>query len=239
MMLKRLLPRGDKGIGAVEFALLAPVFISFIIGVSQLGRLFYANADMKNALAHGARLASLHPAPEPEDDATLIAAVNARLMRDGATSRATTTVTRGTDNGNAYIQLNITYSVPLEFIFFSTPPVTLQDSRRVFTQVVNANDTTFGSTGTTTSTTSTTSSGSSSNGSTSASSTGSSTSASSASSSGDASTSSTSASTSSTSTSSTSTSSTSTSSTSSGSNASSGSNNGSSGHAHGNCPTCD
>jgi len=228
MMLQRLLRRDDRGIGAVEFALVAPVMIAFIVGVSQVGRLFYANADMKNAIAHGARVASLYPAPE--EDAPIIAAVNERLMREGATGRATTTVVRGTDNGNPYIEVRITYSVPLEFIFFSTPPVTLSDSRRVFTQVDSPLENNGdgeqgeGSTSATsasssaTSASSTTSSGD--PGSTSATSSGDPGSTTSASSSGDSS--------------STSASST-TSASSSGSNGSSGSNNGSSGHNHGNC----
>ena len=228
MMLQRLLRRDDRGIGAVEFALVAPVMIAFIVGVSQVGRLFYANADMKNAIAHGARVASLYPAPE--EDAPIIAAVNERFMREGATGRATTTVVRGTDNGNPYIEVRITYSVPLEFIFFSTPPVTLSDSRRVFTQVDSPLENNGdgeqgeGSTSATsasssaTSASSTTSSGD--PGSTSATSSGDPGSTTSASSSGDSS--------------STSASST-TSASSSGSNGSSGSNNGSSGHNHGNC----
>ena len=224
MMLKKLIRRDDKGIGAVEFALVAPVLISFIVGVSQLGRMFFANADMKSAMAAGARVASVWPVP---DDATIVAAVNSRLMREGASARATPTVVRGTDaNGNAYIELRMTYSVPLEFIFFNTPPVTLRDTRRVFTQVTAANDTSYTTTSASTSAST------------------------SATSSGDPSTSTSSTSSGATSASSTSTSSTSTSSTtsasstssgnngSSGDNGSSGNNNGSSGHAHGNCSHC-
>jgi len=214
-MLKPLLRRDDRGIGAVEFALVAPVLISFIIGVSQVGRMFYANADMKNATAHAARLASIYrPDGEEVDDATLIAAVRERLLRDGATSKVTVTVTRGTDNGNPYVQLKTDYSVPLEFIFFSTPPVTLHETRKVYTQVASANETTY----TTTSASSSTSSGSTSASTSATSAGGTSSSTSTSSTGGDTSTGST---------------------TSSGSNASSGSNNGSSGdnngHAHGNC----
>ena len=214
-MLKPLLRRDDRGIGAVEFALVAPVLISFIIGVSQVGRMFYANADMKNATAHAARLASIYrPDGEEVDDATLIAAVRERLLRDGATSKVTVTVTRGTDNGNPYVQLRTDYSVPLEFIFFSTPPVTLHETRKVYTQVASANETTY----TTTSASSSTSSGSTSASTSATSAGGTSSSTSTSSTGGDTSTGST---------------------TSSGSNASSGSNNGSSGdnngHAHGNC----
>ena len=222
MMLKHILHRDDRGVGAVEFALIAPVLISFIVGVSQLGRMFYANADMHNAMAHGARVASLYPVPET--DAPIIAAVNDRLMREGAAGKAVTTVVRGTDNGNPFVELKISYSVPLEFIFFSTPPVTLKDSRKVFVQVESADTTTY----TTTSASSTTSTSA-----TSAGGTTSSTSATSASSTGTSASSTTSSGDSSSTTSSGDSSSTTSSS--SGSNASSGSNNGSSGHSHGNC----
>ena len=202
MMLKSLLHRDDRGIGAVEFALVAPVLISFIVGVSQVGRMFYANADMKNAIAHGARVAAVYPVP---DDAAIIAAVNARLMREGATAKATPTVVHGTDNGNPYVELRITYSVPLEFIFFDTPPVTLKDTRRVFTQVASANETTYTATSASSSTSATSAGGTTSSGDASTS-----TSTSSTTSSGDTSTSTTSSTTSS-------------------------GNNGSSGHNHGDC----
>jgi hypothetical protein len=260
MMLKSMLRRDDKGIGAVEFALVAPVLISFVIGISQVGRMFFANADMKSAMAAGARVAELYPVPS---DATIIAAVNNRLMRTGARARATPTVVHGTDgNGNAYVELRMTYSVPLEFIFFSPPPVTLHDTRRVFTQVTSANSTTYTTTSastTTGGTTSATSASSTTSASTSATSAGGTTSSTSATSAGGttsstsatsaggttSSTSATSAGGSTSATSASSTSASSTTSASSSGNASSGnasssssSSNGSSGHAHGDCKKC-
>lgn len=218
MMLQTPLGRDKKGIGAVEFALVAPVFIAMIVGVSQMGKLFFANADMKNAAAAGARVASVWPIP---DDATILAAVNGRLAASNGSARATPSVVRGTDsNGNAYVEIRMSYSVPLEFIFFDMAPVTLTDSRRVFTQVTNANQTSY-----------TTTSGST-GGTTSTSTTGGTTSATSATSAGGT------TSTSATSASSTSASST-TSASSSGSNGSNGNGNGNgssgNGHGHGNC----
>ncbi|HYE27406.1 MAG TPA: TadE/TadG family type IV pilus assembly protein [Allosphingosinicella sp.] len=145
--------RDQKGVGAAEFALVAPVLISFVVGVSQLGRLFFANADMHNAIAAGARVASVWPVP---DDATILAAVNNRLVRTNARTRATPSVVHGTDaNGNAYVEISMTYSVPLEFIFFETPPVTLRDTRRVFTQVADELENGGGSTTSATSSTTT------------------------------------------------------------------------------------
>lgn len=171
MMLKRLLRRDTRGIGAVEFALVAPVLISFVIGISQMGKLFFANADMKNAMAHGARAASVWPVPE---DATILAAVNDRLARTSGLSRANVEIERDQDdNGNDFVEIEMTYQVPLEFIFFNVGPVTLRDSRKVYIQMDGAapeNDntgstttssTTGGTTGTTTTggTTSTTTGG--------------------------------------------------------------------------------
>ena len=44
-------------------------------------------------------------------------------------------IVRGTDgNGRDYADIEMRYSVPLDFIFFRTPPVTLTETRRVFTQ---------------------------------------------------------------------------------------------------------
>ncbi|HEX8573605.1 MAG TPA: TadE family protein [Allosphingosinicella sp.] len=221
MMLKSSLRRDQKGIGAVEFALIAPAFIAMIVGVSQMGKLFFANADMKNAAAAGARAASVWPIP---DDAAILAAVNGRLAASNASDRAVPTVVRGTDaNGNNFIDISMSYTVPLEFVFFDMPPITLTDKRRVFTQVTQANATTY----------TTTTSGS--NGGGSSNSAGGTSSATSASSAGGTGSTSTSTSTSASTSASTSTTSASTSS--GDNNGSSGDNNGSSGngHGHGNC----
>ena len=133
MMMKRLLRRDTKGIGAVEFALVAPVLISFVIGISQMGRLFYANADMKNAIASGARVASVWPVPEDE---VILAAVNGRLARSGGIAAADVDLARATDeSGNDYVDISMSYNVPLDFIFFDIGPITLRDTRRVFIQM--------------------------------------------------------------------------------------------------------
>ena len=237
MMLKRLLRRDIRGLGAVEFALVAPVLISFVIGISQLGKLFFANADMKNAMAHGARAASVYPVPESDDAIKQV--VLDRLARSSGVGKAQVDIVRDQDGvGNDSIDITMHYQVPLDFIFFDIGPVTLEDTRKVYIQMegeapaneVSTGSTTTGSTttgGTTSTTTggttSTTSGGTtSSTSATSAGGTTSSTSATSASSTGGT-TSTTSASTSST---------TSASTTSSSGN---GNSNGNSSHGHGNC----
>lgn len=234
MMMKRLLRRDNKGIGAVEFALVAPVLISFVIGISQMGKLFFASADMKNAMAHGARAASVWPVP---DDAVIEAAVNDRIARTSGLAKANVEIERDQDdNGNDYVEIEMTYQVPLEFIFFDVGPITLSDSRRVFVQMageapVNDNGSTGSTTSTSTTSGSTTSGGTtSSTSATSAGGTTSSTSATSASSTGG-----TTSATSASSTGGTTSSTGGTTSASTTSSSGNGNSNGNSSHGHGNC----
>lgn len=124
--------RDQRALSAVEFGLIAPVFASFVIGTTQLGTLFYANADMRNAVATGARAASVWPVP---DKATVKAAVEEHLVRRGVEEGANVTVAdpANDSNGNPYIEIGITYDVPLNLLFFA-PDVTLSDTRRVMLQ---------------------------------------------------------------------------------------------------------
>jgi hypothetical protein len=130
-ILKRL-GRDIRAIGAAEFALIAPVLISFVIGIAQVGKLYYANADMKNAVAAGARVASVWPVP---GDSTIEAAVNARISRTNGLSGAKVVLTRGKDGGNDFVDIQMDTQVPLDFIFFKVGPVTLRETRKVYLQM--------------------------------------------------------------------------------------------------------
>jgi hypothetical protein len=240
MMLKRLLRREDKGIGAVEFALVAPVLIAFVIGIAQMGKLFFANADMKNAMAHGARVASIWPVP---DDSVILAAVNERIARTRGLADAQVTIKRDEDGvGNDSVEIEMSYHVPLDFIVYDVGSVTLRDSRKVFIQMagtVPQNDNGGTTTGSTTSTTTGGTTSTTSGGTTTSTTSGGTTTTSTTSGGTTSSTSATSAGGTTSSTSSTSASSTGGTSASSTTSASSsngnGNGNGSSGHAHGNC----
>ncbi len=132
MRLGHSLARSNSGASAVEFALALPLLVAFIIGIAQLGFLFFANADVRNAVAAGARLASVYPRP---GDAAVIDRINQQVASLDPRNISGPTVVHGTDaNGNDYADIEMRYSVPLDFIFFRTPPVTLVERRRVFTQ---------------------------------------------------------------------------------------------------------
>ncbi len=126
------LRKDEAGMGAVEFALVAPALIGFIVGIGQLGILFFANADLNNAVAAGARIAVVFP--KPSDD-TIKAQMTASSKQLKASRLGAPTVVHGTDSsGREYADLSMTYSVPLDFVLFKTPAVTLRSDRRVFLQ---------------------------------------------------------------------------------------------------------
>lgn len=61
MMFYRI-SRDDRGVAAVEMALVLPVLFLFIYGIFQIGALMAANAVMQSALGEGAREATIWPA---------------------------------------------------------------------------------------------------------------------------------------------------------------------------------
>jgi len=127
-MMRRLL-RSDRASGAVEFALVVPVLFTFIIGIAQLGMLFFANAGLQSAVAEGARLATIHPRPSNEQ---IIARITDRRFGLDPAYITAPTVSDFAVNNRDYKQISMSYQVPLDFIFFQTSPVTLVANRRVF-----------------------------------------------------------------------------------------------------------
>ena len=132
MSFGRALLRGRRGAGAVEFALAVPLLLGFVLGTAQLGLIFFAQADLRNAVAAGARHASIYPRP---GDEAVIERIEARMADLEARYVVGPTVTRGTDNnGHDFADLEMRYAVPVDFILFRTPPITLTERRRVYTQ---------------------------------------------------------------------------------------------------------
>src|SRR3982751_5523061 len=76
--------RDDRGAGAVEFALSAPILITLIYGIFEFSQLYEANAGMQHALGEGARFATLcvptATGCNTETDADIKAKMNAKLF---------------------------------------------------------------------------------------------------------------------------------------------------------------
>ena len=132
MRRRRSLAENADGVAVTEFAMVLPVLLGLIIGATQLGLLFFANADLRNAVAAGARLAAIYPRP---DDAAIVARINSSITRLDTHLVEGPNVVRGRDaNGRDYADIEMSYAVPLDFIVYRTPPVTLVATRRVYTQ---------------------------------------------------------------------------------------------------------
>ena len=121
--------RGDRGLSAVEFALIAPAFCTFIIAIAQFGILFFANSGLKSAVAEGARYATIYPKPT---NAQILARITSRKFGMDSANITAPTITSGTANGRPYIDIAMSYKVTMDFIFFEWPEITLTESRRVF-----------------------------------------------------------------------------------------------------------
>jgi len=121
--------QNERGASAVEFAIAVPVLLVLIIGIIQLGILFMANAGLQQAVEEGARYATIYPNP---NDSAIIARVNDKRFGLDAANVTGPSVTHGTSNGVSYVDVTMSYSAPLNFVFFETDPVTLSHTRRAY-----------------------------------------------------------------------------------------------------------
>jgi Flp pilus assembly protein TadG len=132
--MKRLLSlrRNQKGVSAIEFALIAPALLSMLIGITQLGSLYFARADLRQAVAAGARQAQLFPRPT---SATISSTIQGKMIRLHSGSVTGPTISYNRDaNGFDYADIEVRYAMPLNFVVFKSPAFTMVERRRVFLQ---------------------------------------------------------------------------------------------------------
>ena len=129
MRIVRRLRGNERGAAALEFALVTPALVLFIIGIAQLGILFMASAGLRNAVAEGARYATTHPRPNETQIRARIASSRFGL---NASNLSTVTISYGVSDSANYADITATYQVVPDFIFFRLPAITLTESRRAF-----------------------------------------------------------------------------------------------------------
>jgi Flp pilus assembly protein TadG len=119
----------NSGAATTEFAIALPVLVVLMWGFFQFGMLFEGNADMQHALGQGARAATLYDSSTsthvPSDTAIKSAMV-------GFEAHDTHLTVNDPVDGSNYRDLSVSYSMPLQFIFFTGPTVTLKASKRVY-----------------------------------------------------------------------------------------------------------
>lgn len=123
------LRRNTDGVAAVEFALIFPVLTLIIIGMLQLAVLFSANAGVQNAIGQAARFATIFPTPT---DAQIEARIEASRFATSAGRISDVSVSRGVSNTVQYVEVSMTYDVPLEFVFVDVPDVSFTETRRAY-----------------------------------------------------------------------------------------------------------
>lgn len=129
--MRRQLARLDqKGASAIEFALVAPAFFILLFGIAQLGIVFLANAGLSNALAEGARHATIYPRP---DQGAIKNKISASSFGLDPANLDVPALSYGVSNSADYADITMTYRVVLNFILFQ-PQVQLTKSRRVYLQ---------------------------------------------------------------------------------------------------------
>ena len=136
----------ERGAAVIEIALILPVFVLFVWGIFQIGIAFQASAGMQHALGEGARLATICQNPTADgvcstaSDADIEARVNEKLFGTGI-GEFEVEVQRPVDDPDTadvdesdvdYLELNTTFSMPTNFLFFNGPNINLSQTKRVY-----------------------------------------------------------------------------------------------------------
>lgn len=126
----RRLPKLDrKGAAAAEFAIVVPVLLVLIFAVFQVGVLFFANAGLKHGLGEAARSATLWPR---RNDAQIIAQFRSTVFGVDQQTLADPVITTGRIQGADYVDISVSYTVPLNLFVIPLSSITLTDQRRAF-----------------------------------------------------------------------------------------------------------
>jgi hypothetical protein len=134
---QRALRGNESGVAVIEIAIALPVLILFIWGIFQIGIAFHANAGMQHGLGEGARLATLCYNPQPTTGCStptndeIKTRISQKVFGTHVGTFSTPTVTDAADGSN-YKDLSVSFTMPMDFLFFQGPNVTLTQSKRVY-----------------------------------------------------------------------------------------------------------
>jgi Flp pilus assembly protein TadG len=127
--------RDGRGATIIEFALILPILILFVYGIFVVGLLFQANAGMQHALGEGSRYATLCLNPNVTTGCTVPSDTEIQdhiSSKVFGTGNGTFTVNAPT-SGTGFKELSVTYEMPMDFLLFSGPDVSITRTKRVYT----------------------------------------------------------------------------------------------------------
>jgi len=131
------LRKNDSGAAAIEMAIAVPVLVSFLWGIFEIGVASEAIAGMQHGLGEGARYATLCLTPTSTGTCTIptndqiSTVINNKVFGTGIGTFSTPSVTDG-PSGSGYKDLSVTFSMPMNFLFFMGPTITLTQTKRVY-----------------------------------------------------------------------------------------------------------
>lgn len=129
--------RDERGTGAIEMAIALPVLVMFLWGIFQIGIAFQAQAGMQHALGEGARFATLciNPTPAAGCSTPTNDEIKTKISQAVFGTKVGTFGTPVVVDGPAtemYKDLTVTFTMPMDFLFFQGPAVNLSRSKRVY-----------------------------------------------------------------------------------------------------------
>jgi Flp pilus assembly protein TadG len=129
MKLLNKLRRDERGAAIIETAFALPCLVLLVWMVVQLGLVFRAMSGIQHALGEGARLATLYPQP---DDDTIHDKIESAVYGIGPGEFTIEDPVPGTDNGNSYLDLTVSYTQETNMLVMPGPTITVSRSKRVW-----------------------------------------------------------------------------------------------------------
>lgn len=129
MKLLRAIRRDERGAAIIETAFALPALIVMVWAVVQLGLVFRAMSGIQHALGEGARLATIYPQP---DDAAIHDKIEAAVYGIGPGTFTIDDPVPGTENGSAFLDLQVSYTQATDLLFLPGPTITVSRSKRVW-----------------------------------------------------------------------------------------------------------
>jgi Flp pilus assembly protein TadG len=117
--------RGERGAAAVEFALVVPVLLLLVLGITEFGRAYNVQTTLSGAAREGARAMAVQNSPAAARAAVQNAAAGIGLS-DSQISVSPSACPSSSIGSGTTVQVTITY--PLSFVtnFFGSSPITLR-----------------------------------------------------------------------------------------------------------------
>ncbi len=128
--MKRRLLSNDRGAAVIEMAFALPALIILIWMVVQLGMMFRAMAGIQHSLGEGARLATIWPQPTDDQIETRMEEVVYGIEPGTFTIHPPDAGL--SDAGEAYLDLQVTYTQPTNLLLLPGPTITVSRSKRVW-----------------------------------------------------------------------------------------------------------